>query len=374
MTVRQAFHGALASRTIRFTSSVALIALIAGCQSALNGGSDATRAAPAFDSVQLIERDVEAPEVFKAQDRALWDGRPSLGGVWVAAPGVRDPERVIIRNSDNGKFVIGALFKRERDNPGPALQLSSDAAAALGIIAGAPTIIDVVALRREEVSEPVAAPAASAPLTETETVPLTEETVQTAVVPATPHPDAIAAAATAIDTDEPDTMAVIGSEGAEVSVAASVEQPARRRNVFQRLFGRKTPASTPLSAAPSDPSTTALSDAGPAASSAISPTVTATSLDAPPVRTASAAPAPARSTGLDRAYVQIGIFSVEENARNTATSLSTAGVVPTVLEQESQGRRFWRVVVGPSTTASDRAAVIRKAKGLGFTDAFAVGG
>ena len=72
-------------------------------------------------------------------------------------------------------------------------------------------------------------------------MPLTEETVQTDVVPATPHPDAIAAAAAAIDTAESDTTAAIGSEGAEVSVAASVEQPARRRNIFQRLFGRKTP-------------------------------------------------------------------------------------------------------------------------------------
>lgn len=102
-------------------------------------------------STRLIDRDVEAPQVFQVSDDALWDGRPSLGGVWVASPDAQDPERVILRNPTNGKFVIGALFRRERNNPGPTLQISSDAAAALDILAGRPTKINVTALRREEV-------------------------------------------------------------------------------------------------------------------------------------------------------------------------------------------------------------------------------
>ncbi len=115
-------------------------------------GADA--AAPkAQKSTRLVDRDVEAPEVFQVTDDALWDGRPSLGGVWVASPDTKDPERVIMRNPANGKFVIGALFRRERDNPGPALQISSDAAAALGLLAGAPAKISVTALRREEAPE-----------------------------------------------------------------------------------------------------------------------------------------------------------------------------------------------------------------------------
>lgn len=104
----------------------------------------------------LVERDIEAPEVFSVTDQGLWDGRPSLGGVWVAHPDVTDPERVIIRNQDNTKFVVGALFRRERDIPGPSLQISSDAAEALGILAGAPAPLNVTALRRVE--EPAAAP------------------------------------------------------------------------------------------------------------------------------------------------------------------------------------------------------------------------
>ena len=103
-------------------------------------------------SDRLVDRDVEAPEVFQVTDAALWDGRPSLGGVWVASPDATDPERVILRNPENGKFVIGALFRRERDNPGPKLQISSDAAAALGVLAGQPITLNVTALRREEAS------------------------------------------------------------------------------------------------------------------------------------------------------------------------------------------------------------------------------
>ena len=104
-------------------------------------------------SVQLVERDVEAPDAFQVTESGLWDGRPPLGGVWVAHPDVTEPERVIIRNQANGAFVIGALFRRERDNPGPSLQVSSDAASALQMLAGSPAQLQVTALRREEVAQ-----------------------------------------------------------------------------------------------------------------------------------------------------------------------------------------------------------------------------
>ena len=95
-------------------------------------------------TTKLVERDVEAPEVFQVTDSGLWDGRPSLGGVWVAHPDVKEPERVIIRNTKNSKFVIGALFRRERSNPGPSIQVSSDAASALGMLAGAPAQLNEI--------------------------------------------------------------------------------------------------------------------------------------------------------------------------------------------------------------------------------------
>ena len=133
-------------------TSTALAACVNGGNPFKGGGaSDGDQATPAAStSTRLVDRDVEAPEVFQTRDKALWDGRPSLGGVWVASPDAKDPERVIIRNTGNGKFVIGALFRREIENPGPKLQISSDAAAALGILAGAPADVSVIALRRDE--------------------------------------------------------------------------------------------------------------------------------------------------------------------------------------------------------------------------------
>lgn len=125
---------------------------------------------PARGTTRLVERDVEAPAVFSASEAGLWDGRPSLGGVWVAYPTVKDPERVIIRNPANGKFVIGALFRRERDMPGPKLQVSSDAAATLGLLAGQPARLEVTALRREEVAADPALPPASPVLDGPETI------------------------------------------------------------------------------------------------------------------------------------------------------------------------------------------------------------
>ena len=126
-----------------------LSALLAGC-AGLDLGENTSSDAPSTVT-NLLERDAEAPDVVSISEAGLWDGRPSLGGIWVAHPDAKDPEKVIIRNPQNGKFVIGALFGREREFSGPSLQLSSDAADALGILARQPTNVSVVALRRQSV-------------------------------------------------------------------------------------------------------------------------------------------------------------------------------------------------------------------------------
>lgn len=252
-------------------------------------------AAP-MGATRLIERDVEAPEIFEVTEEGLWDGRPSLGGVWVAHPTATDPERVIIRNEENGRFVIGALFRRERNNPGPELMVSSDAAAALNILAGDPTALQVTALRREEVADPVIAPS--------------------------PEAEATLAAATDADTATPAFTATALDDPMTTIAAAAIAQSEAER--------------------------------------------------APP-RAAIAAPAPVTAgSALQRPFVQIGIFSVEENANNTGQALRTAGLIPTIYDQTSNGRRFWRVVVGPASTADERDAILASVRGLGFADAYFV--
>ncbi|MDK3018060.1 SPOR domain-containing protein [Pseudodonghicola sp. IC7] len=239
--------------------------------------------APAQSSrTKLVARDVEAPEVFQVTETGLWDGRPSLGGVWVAHPDVVDPERVIIRNTENGKFVIGALFRRERAIPGPRIQASSDAAEALGMLAGAPVELNVTALRRETLDPPPE---------ETTVAEAPEAVEETALAP-------VAGAAAAIDAPPP---------------AAQAEPAAK-------------PAATP----------------------------------------------PAKASSLRKPYVQIGIFSVKANAERTATQMRGAGMIPTVLEQELNGKQFWRVVVGPARTKSELNALLKQVKETGFSDAYAV--
>lgn len=217
---------------------------------------------------RMVERDIEAPEVFSVSDRGLWDGRPSLGGVWVAHGSVSAPERVIIRNETNGNSVIGALFKREASNPGPAIQVSSDAAEALGMLAGAPAPLNVVALTRAEVTAP-AEPAAA---------------TDTAI--------------------EAQTLA---------SAAVAAVAPAARP---------ETPA--------------------------------------------------APQTAPARPWVQIGIFSIEANAERTATMLDQAGITHEIRPGNSSGKAFWRVIAGPSASASEQADILARVKALGFADAYSV--
>lgn len=181
----------------RLAGALVLVLALAACEDGFQmpfgqgggGGGNSSEAVAQSGSTRLVDRDVEAPEVFQVTDQGLWDGRPSLGGVWVAHPDATDPERVIIRNEENGRFVIGALFRRERANPGPLLQVSSDAAAALGLVAGAPTNLNVTALRREEVPE-------ETPAADTPDSAAPEGAIQTSEI------DPIAAASAAIDEAE----------------------------------------------------------------------------------------------------------------------------------------------------------------------------
>jgi SPOR domain len=307
----QAFWGLnMARASIRHLVLAAVaIGLLAGCEDGASpfgaastpSAEGAAGAEPQSRSVRLVDRDVEAPEVFQVTEKGLWDGRPSLGGVWVASPDATDPERVILRNPANGTFVIGALFRRERDNPGPELQISSDAAEALGLLAGEPAVISVTALRREEA--PVEAPDAAAPILDA------AETVETEAL------DPIAAAGAAID----------------------------------RAEGEAAPAS------PSAP----VVRAAPAATAAAKPAAA----------TAAAAPATAPAATAGARRIQIGIFSVEANAKRAADTLGGAGITAEVRQDSAKGKSFWSVL---ATGGGDPAALLAKVKGLGFTDAYFV--
>ena len=306
----------------------AILVALAGCQAGKGplaglGKSAGADDAPVTDatttaetSVRVVDRDVETPAVFQVTADALWDGRPSLGGVWVASVDAKDPERVIIRNPANGKFVVGALFRRERDNPGPELQISSDAAAALGLLAGEPGKISVTALRREE--EP-AAPDATQPILDA------AETVETSEL------DPVAGAAAAID--RADGMPVTAPAD---DVAASADPAVAKTG--KRVPKMDASAITPEAVAPATTSVAAVKS--------------------------DPAPVP-KSEG---SRIQIGIFSVEENAQRAVDALAKAGITASIRKEQSQGKPLWSV-----TTRGDKAT-LAKIKSAGFGDAYVLKG
>jgi cell division septation protein DedD len=193
-------------------------------------GSGTAKPEQELDRMQALieyeERDVEAPEVFQVTDKALWDGRPSLGGVWVAHPDSKQPERVLIVNLTNGKFVVGALFRRETELPGPKLQMSSDAAAALGILAGAPTEVKVTALRRETVQvsvpeEPVEAEPSDGP----EKVETTALAAIDAADDTLAEPDSKPAVKTGSSAAKPEAKPAEKPKGTTATTATSLSAP-----------------------------------------------------------------------------------------------------------------------------------------------------
>src|SRR5699024_8673681 len=111
-------------RLLQMTGGFLVVAALAGCGENsplgfLKGKDTATEAKASPGAAQSGGGDIDAPELFARTETGLWDGRPSLGGIWIAHPDVNDPQRVRIRNQSNQKTIVGALFRRERALPGP---------------------------------------------------------------------------------------------------------------------------------------------------------------------------------------------------------------------------------------------------------------
>ena len=75
---------------------------------------------------------------------------------------------------------------------------------------------------------------------------------------------------------------------------------------------------------------------------------------------------------LSKPFIQVGIFSIEQNARNTAEVMHQLNIQPTVKEQTSRNKTFWRVIVGPAVDMNERSTLLQKVKAVGFGDAYAV--
>ncbi len=398
----------------RIVMGLAITGCLAGCLGVSGTATDsttspATAGATPGQSRSGGAREVEAPEVFQTSDSALWDGRPSLGGIWVASPNAVDPERVVMFNPASGKSVTGALFRRERDNPGPTLQVSSDAADALGMLAGQPTELRVTALRKIEKE----APPAKTPAPAAEPAPVVAQNAagdgsaeETAAL-ATAAIAATAIAATAVAGTEAATGAdAAGVADPDAVDAASQAEPAKPKTWKERRAEARAKRDADKAAAAAlaagetvpaaeDGATPTAESAGVAAVEtapldARSPEIAAAAdaaTDAPPapvkktrkqiraeekaaaeaaaVAEAASAAAPAEAVvAASGRPIQVASFSKEENANRAVEALAKIGITATPQKSEQAGKVVWGVVA----TGDD--ALLQSIKGAGFADAY----
>lgn len=267
-----------------------------------------------------------APERFSASGVALWDGAATLQGVWFAHPLAERAQRVRVRAEGTGREVEGALFRRDPSLAGPSIIVSSDAARALGLTAGEPENLTIVAL---DVT-PRAPSLEPAPAAEVEVAALSAPEEEPAArggdVEAAPE----APVAEAVDAEAP------------VFLAATEPAP-------PQLTG-SSPA-----------------DGSPASRSAASPQPSPR-----PARAAEAVPDPDPAPGAVRApHLQVGSFAIEANARALTDRLAARGQ-PARMARGGGARPLSIVLIGPLATPEAVAAAREAATAEGVTDVLEV--
>ncbi|MGB0499465.1 MAG: SPOR domain-containing protein [Rubricella sp.] len=294
--------------------------------------------APAPGSL-VTETEVERPDLYAETALALWDGRPSIGGIWVANPDVERAERVVITATASGVTTAGALLRRDASLPGPPFLLSNEAAAALGAEPGVPIEIEVIALRREVVEAPApVAPPEEEPIA---AAPEGETPPENAELPVEPEGEEIAPA----EPDAPETPGA-GETVPEEAALAAPEEP-----VETAAAEPEAPIEEPV-APPPAPEPPVVVAAPAQAAAAPDP--------APP---AEPAPGP-----LNEPYIQIGTFSVAANATNLRDRLVADGYSVRLAPFFGSNRTLTRVLVGPAATVAERDALVARLAEDGFTD------
>ena len=267
----------------------------------------------------VITEDMLAPEAFSITDTALWDGRPTFGGVWIAYPNIETPERVRITNPENDKSVIGALYKRESGFPGPQIELSADAAAALGVIAGVPSDLRVVAMRRVDVEVDPTIATGPQPMVTPLQRPSTRLTT-----PATAGAAIIDAPAIAPLTPDVEPAAVVPE-----APAANEETPVVEATTLPPVEAPAEVEATPVAVPPAaaDPNST---------------------------------------------FIQVATFESERRAKDAVQKLETAGLTAEIRETKAGSRTHYRVIVGPATSPEAAEIMMSVVREIGFRDAIAL--
>ena len=346
-----------------------------------------------------------APTIFEASGLALWDGKRTLQGIWVAHPLATTARRVRIFNEVNGQAVDGALFKRDTAQGGPSVLISSEAASMLGLVPGESTELRIVAVTPVRRDETTIASETPQPVDETAT-PVENETLDqgTATEEGQPtDPTVTQDEATSEDTTDTADQTVQDSPTneteAEAEAAATTPLPVTTE--------AENPAETTLAAVPTpaprpkplaDPSDTqegatfkwdsaaeaaeesAARDPKPLDQAGREPSGEGTDGQATPAakpepaqQVAAAKPEPAQPapqpSSLRRPFVQAGVFGVPSNATNLVARLKKKGI-PALTRKA--GGKLTRVLAGPFKSKADRTAALIAIRNLGLRDAVPV--
>lgn len=173
---------------IRWFGGACVLLALAACEPQGAGPTDLGAATSGATPAPAIRQETleMRPDIYSRHDLAGWDGRPSLGGAWIAHPDVGSAERASITEVATGREIMAALFRRDPSIPGPPFQLSAEAANQLGVTAGVPVEVHVVAVRTNptaaaRVQEAVDTEASAEPMPEPAAAP-----VEAAVIAAVP--------------------------------------------------------------------------------------------------------------------------------------------------------------------------------------------
>jgi cell division septation protein DedD len=275
-----------------------------------------------------------------------------LGGIWVALPDFEHPTRVVIRNTENGRSVVGVIYRDDLNRPGPKLQVSSDAAVALKMVAGQPAILDIVAL--VSTPPPTAAPQDRA---EDSGDAAGSEANRTAT-------DSPSAATTDGATDGTAVAGAVAAGSSGTAIAAQSAADDAAAIAIAETAAAAISQSQTVDAARADDTDTANTGTG---NTGTGNTGQSTADQSP---TGNNAPATATAQSPSNPYVQIGLFSIEDNARKIADQLSAKNLPARVTKTNSNDKVYWRVVVGPASDATTLKSNLTQVKQMGFSDAY----
>ena len=129
----------------KFKSFGKVIFLIALASTLISCGSFSNKSRLSNNNAEINFH--EKPKILDISASVIWDGGQTLGGNWVSHPDVNGPERVLIKNTTNGKSVVGAVFQHTKNRNKGLAAISSDAAKALRISKNNETKLQIVAIK-----------------------------------------------------------------------------------------------------------------------------------------------------------------------------------------------------------------------------------